>query len=149
KHCAQMFLTAGYWRIPDEKLEDQYIARFNSVANRRQTLLDINNGKPVNGSLWHSAKNIQRLDRWKLALTSLVRPLTTAAAVIIAVGTLIGLAGIRRRIFPTPWYILSAILLSNIAARMAIFALYEETGVTVQDRYMFPLIAPLAILAVL
>ncbi len=148
---ANLLLQAAYWRAPDQKLEDYDIARINSVTNRRQTLLDINNRKAFGPSFWHRKESIQRLDRWKQSISSLNRPLTLAAAILTGLGTLIGLIGIRRRLFPASWCVLSAILWTAIAARLTIFALlYEITGDPVlQHRYMFPLVAPIFILGVL
>lgn len=145
--CASTFFQADFIRLPDEKLDD--LPRVNSVANRRIPLIAINNGKPDESSFWHTAGKVRHLDDVKRFLASLVRPFTIAAVILIAVGTTTGLIRFRRGPFPTHWYILSAILLTAIAARLALLTLMDATGVPMQMRYAFPLASPLVILAIL
>ncbi len=145
--CATTFFQADFIRLPDEKLDD--LPRVNSVANRRIPLIAINNGKPDESSFWHTKGMVRHLDGIKRFLASLVLPFTIAAIILITIGTVTGLVRIRRRPFPTRWYILSAILLTAIAARLALLSLMDATGVPMQMRYAFPLAAPLVILAIL
>lgn len=145
--CASTFFQADFVRLADDKLDD--LPRVNSVANRRIPLIAINNCKPDESSFWHTAGMVRHMDDTKRFLASLVRPFTIAAVILIAVGTITGLIKIRRHPFPTHWYILSAILLTAIAARLALLSLMDATGVPMQMRYAFPLAAPLVILAIL
>jgi len=146
-HCAATFFQADFIRLPDEELDD--LPRVNSVANRRIPLIAINNGKPDESSFWHTKGMVRHMDGIKRFLASLVRPLTIAAIILITIGTVTGLVRIRRRPFPTHWYILSAILLTAIASRLGLLSLMDATGVPMQMRYAFPLAAPLVILAIL
>lgn len=148
-HCWRTLFDARYTRLPDERLEESALARVNAVGSRRESLIRLNNGNADEGSAWQSKKNVERLDHVKQSLAALVRPLTFAAVVLIGMGTVIGVLGIRRRIFSAQWYVLSALLLTAITGRLAIFTLMDATGYAVQMRFMFPLAAPLVMLAVL
>ena len=147
--CWRMLLFWDYWRHPDSKLDEAGTARFDAVGNRRLPLVLLNNEKPVEGAVWASAKNAARLDRYKRSLFNLLKPVTIAAVVLLVAGTLVGVLGARRRVFPASWYVLSALLISAALGRFAIVALLDVTGIPVLMRYLFPLAAPIMILGVL
>jgi hypothetical protein len=148
-HCRTMFLYAEYRHLADLEMDKPGLERFNAVGGRRAMLVKLNSGQSVEGSFWHSPENIARLDRWKTRLAKAHKPITYAELALVGAGTLVGIFGIRRRIFPAHWYVLTTILLSAILARFALVALLDVTGIPVLARYLFAAVAPLAMLALL
>ena len=142
--CWEAMLRPKPLRVPDVKIDAEGRARFDSIGNRRVPLIQLRNGQTVSGSLWYAPANVRRLDRCKNAICGLLKPIVIGSMLLTAIGLIAGLIGIRRRLFPARWWILSVLLITAILARIMVVALLDMTGIRAQMRYLFPVTAPTA-----
>lgn len=142
---------ANYWRVTDVDLDAKAVARLDAVGLRRPSLVAIKNGLKPDVTPWQSPENVERLERVKSGIAAALRPLTIGACVVIVVAGLAALMGLLPRwrgLVPARWWVVSAVMLSAIAARVLLVGLLDVTGIGVQMRYVFPIAGPLVVVGV-
>jgi hypothetical protein len=134
--CAWMVLTPSYQRDETVEATGWRLDNFDAVANRRIVPAEASAGQEVEGSAWYGPRVRGRMEEIKGWAGSVVGVSMRVGAIAAAIGLLlrafVGSRGAASRGF----WALAVLLGTALAARLALVALLDMSGILAETRYL-------------
>lgn len=134
--CVDLFCGAAIGQDQSRLVPPDVAARFNAVCGRRITESRYANGPAPGGSIWASERVCGTTRTVKLALEHAWPHVSRPLIGLVFAGGLAALVRMLRRSLSDRWFFLYGLLLSAMAARFAMVALLDASGIPCQPRYL-------------